>query len=122
MAEYKELPRIFTAVRKLIEKGKTVEDVDIPEQYCLNTGHNKFFYNKLQWLSRRYFTIYHELIHRNYNLNHEQYEKILGSACSLPDVWYNNWQPSPEDHYLNMARIVKRSKLRNVVDELTNGK
>lgn len=39
MAEYRELPRIFTAVTKLVDKNIRPHDVDIPEKYVLGKGH-----------------------------------------------------------------------------------
>ena len=36
IAELRELPRIFTAVNKRIEKGKLFDD--IPEKFTLGTG------------------------------------------------------------------------------------
>ena len=44
LAEYRELPRVFKLARPCD---------DIPEKYCLGTGHVKFFYNKLEFLYKR---------------------------------------------------------------------
>lgn len=52
IAELRELPRIFTAVRKRIEEGKGFDD--IPKEFTLGTGHMKFFYNKLNYLELRH--------------------------------------------------------------------
>lgn len=119
MAEYRELPRIFTAVKKLVEQGKTPSDVDIPESYCLGNGHVKFFYDKLDWLARRFASIYSELMsNRGYELDHLKYNSILTSAYSIPDEWFGFWNPTAEDKYLNMARLAKRSKVEKVLKEL----
>jgi deoxyribonuclease (pyrimidine dimer) len=118
LAEYKELPRIFTAVRKLVGQGKTPDDVDISEEYVLGTGHCKFFYNKLRWLGARYTSLYVELKVRGFNLDDSLYLSVLSEAGCLPLSWQGNYKPSPEEIYLNMARLAKRSKIDRVLDEL----
>lgn len=119
MAEYRELPRIFTAVLKLQEQGKTPSDVDIPERYVLGKGHVKFFYNKINWLERRYSCLFKELCSRNFNLDRILFDKIMLDQSRISAEWCcTEFIPSPEDMYLNMARICKRSKLDNVLEEM----
>ena len=118
MAEYRELPRIFTAVLKLQEQGKTPADVDIPDHYVLGQGHMKFFYNKLSWLHSRYINLYEELLKRGFDLNLMLFKSILNSTMPLDIKWFNDYQPSPEDIYLNMIRLCKRSNLPAVLEEL----
>ena len=118
MAEYRELPRIFTAVLKLQEQGKTPSDVDIPERYVLGKGHVKFFYNKISWLHHRFNTLVYELNKRNFNLDSELFSSIIDGAFRIGDNWRTGYKPSPEEIYLNMARICKRSKLDNVLEEM----
>ena len=121
MAEYRELPRIFTRVKWRIEKGQTLADIapKITEHYTLNTGHETFFNDKLKWLYERYTRIYRVLLERNYNLDLGKYVSILNGAKELERTeWWNDYTPRPEDVYLNMARVARRSKLDNVLDEL----
>ncbi len=118
MAEYRELPRIFTAVKKLQYQGKTCKDVDIPNKYVLGTGHVKFFYNKIKWLKDRYSAIYQELINRRFDLNSVLYCKVLSDTKDIDKTWINDYKPSPEDIYLNMIRICKRSNIDEVLKEL----
>ncbi len=119
MAEYRELPRIFTAVSKL--EGKKPTDVSIPARYVLGTGHMKFFYNKLSWLLARYEELYDELIKRGYNIDTQLFLNVVQSTDSIPRVWFNStdYNPSPEDVYLNMVRICKRSNIATVDQELS---
>ena len=118
MAEYRELPCIFTAVLKLQEQGKTPADVDIPDSYVLGKGHVKFFYNKIGWLRVRYQLLYVELQDRGFNLNHDLMLSVLLHSESLSSWYGTYYQPKPEDIYLNMARLCKRSNITKVLEEL----
>lgn len=120
MAEYHELPRIFTAVRKLYDVGKTIEDVDIPTQYVLGNGHMKFFYNKLNYLTQRYKQLFSELDWRCYNIDVEKCNLIIRDAYRwCHSECFGEYTPTPEEIYLNMARLSKRSKIGSVLLELS---
>lgn len=77
LAEYKELPRIFTAVLKHQANNKKPLDFNIPAKYKLGTGHVTFFYDKCLWLRKRYAQIYAELSVRGFNLNSD----LINSIC-----------------------------------------
>ena len=118
MAEYHELPRIFTAVLKLQAQGKTPADVDIPENYVLGKGHMKFFYDKISWLRSRYINLYDELKARGFGLDEELFAKVSESSIDINGNWTFWYTPRPEDIYLNMVRLCKRSNIPSVVEEL----
>ncbi len=119
MAEYRELPRIFTAVLKLQEQGKSPSDVDIPDQYVLGKGHVKFFYNKIGWLRLRYERIRNELVmSRGYDLDKSLWRSVTQNSYNITADWNTTYTPTPEEIYLNMVRLCKRSKLANVLKEL----
>lgn len=108
MAEYRELPRIFTAVKKLQDAGKTPADVAISDKYILGTGHCKFFYNKCGYLKTRYLAIVHELGNRSFNLDQMLIQDVLKRCHFLDDHWKGFYYPKPEEVYLNMQRITDR--------------
>lgn len=123
LAEYKELPRVFTAVRKHLDAGKTHDDFDIPYQYVLGKGHVTFFYDKVSWLWQRYCSLGQELRVRGFTLNQKMINSICDSVSDLELDMYGIWRnihytPTPEEIYLNMARLAKRSKITKVLDEL----
>lgn len=120
MAEYRELPRIFTAVLKLQEQGITPDQVCIPDSYVLGAGHVKFFYNKLHWLERRYVALKDNLEYRGYNIDYPKFRSVWEDAHLNFEgtEWWGSYLPSPEDFYLNMARICRRSKVDKVLFEL----
>lgn len=134
MAEYRELPRIFTAVRKLMDKceprrgdawTKLMVSKEITNEYVLGKGHVKFFYNKIPYLLERYKNICSELrFVRKFNIDRSMIEDILhnGEECVIMarvDMLHD-WEPSPEEIYLNMARLCKRSNLELILIELSN--
>lgn len=118
MAEYRELPRVFTAVLKLQDQGKVPSDIDIPERYVLGKGHIKFFYNKLEWLRLRYVELSAELGKRGYNLDNVLFSAVCHSTTDLEPYWLGDYQPKPEEIYLNMVRLCKRSNLQSVLHEI----
>lgn len=125
LAEYKEITRPFNKVLARIEKG-TMEDVVIPESYRLGSGHETFFFDKLSWLFRRYYELYYELAFvRGFKLDHDKFDEVhfkLKENCtdSKHKPYWNDWTPTPEDMYLNMARLAKRSNLGSVLKELSS--
>lgn len=99
LAEYRELPRVYKLVQKVIEKGA---DIDIPSNYRLGTGHVKFFYDKGTWLKRRFeLEIVPELIKRGFKLNFKEYR-------NHPKGWDNDYYPTEEAISINRKRIKER--------------
>ena len=120
MAEYRELPRIFTAVLKLQAKGKTPDNVDIPDHYVLGKGHVKFFYDKIPWLRLRYVVLERELVRRKFNLDETLFNEVCINTLSIELHWCRDYRPRPEDIYLNMVRLCKRSNIPSVLGEILN--
>ena len=121
MAEYRELPRVFTAVKKAQAKGKRPNDFNIPAGYKLGPGHVTFFYNKCLWLGTRYVLIVDALKARGFNLDENLYKKVINECNNeIKDCWKQPYTPQPEDIYLNMARLVKRSQINSVLEELAS--
>lgn len=119
LAEYKEITRPFNKVIARIEKN-TYDDVVIPAHYCLGKGHETFFFDKLGWLHDRYDELHKELCARGFNINSVQFKGISSNFINLlvnHDCW-GSWKPTPENMYLNMARLAKRSNLDTVLNEL----
>lgn len=116
--EYKEITRVFTAVRKAVAAGKTPADFDIPPRFVLGKGHVTFFYNKISWLRGRYSLLNTGMRGRGFDVDLDLFNEIQRSADQIPNVWSTPWVPRPEDVYLSMARLVKMSKLSNVLKEL----
>ena len=103
LAEYRELPRVFKLVEAAQARGLSPRTARIPPSYVLGTGHVTFFYDKLQWLERRFLALVDECCNRNFNIQH----------YGVPDLyldyhWWNDYEPTPEAIALNAARIKDR--------------
>ena len=118
--EYHEITRIFTLVKKHLDKGKTKEDLNIPENFTLGTGHNRFFYDKLEWLLARYRELNLSMKLRGYYPSVALYKKVSSDALqfSKDAKLFNDWSPKPEDYYLSMARLCKAFNYTTVHIEL----
>lgn len=73
-------------------------------KYILNTGHATFFYNKLEYIMRRYQEIQIEMTARGYKTNPQLSFKHLG----LTKEYYNDWFPTRADELVNLDRIEER--------------
>jgi len=120
LAEYKEITRPFNKVIKRIENG-TYKDAVIPPKYCLGKGHETFFFDKLGWLYQHYNDLHTELDTRGVNLNIDNFIDICDTFLNIAhlEVW-GDYTPTPEDMYLNMARLAKRSNIETVLNELNS--
>lgn len=107
VAEYRELPRIYSLVRLRIAAGETVERARTlsPPNYTLGTGHCRFFYPRLGWLTRRFHLLVQEMRNRGYNPTHTSPPEWVGT---IPRDWYGDWEPTPACVAINVERINRR--------------
>ncbi len=108
MAEFRELPRIFTDVRKRMAKGQQPSDINQPAEYKLGTGHCMFFMDKCGYLLNRYNQLFNELVSRGYKLNPVMFLDIVRGAMTLPAEWLGDYQPDVTAMEINRARISDR--------------
>ena len=121
LAEYKEITRPFNKVISRIEKG-TMNEVKIPLEYCLGIGHETFFFDKLKWLFTRYMDLFEELVRRGVNIDEDKFNSICRDlrVKLINSVYWNDYYPFPEEIYLNMARLCRRSNVESVTNELNS--
>ena len=105
VAEYRELPMVHAALRKSL-KTKSVNEVlkSIPKKFCLNTGHVKYFYDKLGFLSDRYDSLKKEMIRRGM---HPDPNRVLDTS-GIPYVFFKTASFDKEDHKVICSRISER--------------
>ena len=107
-AEYRELPRVFGNVRKLIEKGIQPHQIKQIPTYRLGKGHLTFFYPRLAYLVRRYQQICDVCRYRGRAVNYGNIDTLVEGidAC-----WFGEWEPDEKAIQLNLSRIVERGGL-----------
>jgi len=106
VAEYRELPRVFALARKAALRGNFSQ----PEAYTLGKGHLLFFYTRLGYLAKRHRALIEEMKRRGYmpaftGVRREDFPDV-------PDVFWNDWDPTAEALHLNRARIKERGGSR----------
>ena len=102
MAEYRELPMVAAALRRSLNAKKFPS---IPENYTLNAGHVKFFYNKVNYLRKRYSDLVEDLRFRGYNVDPDSREANWNVFDKLP---VEEFTPTIEDMKINADRILLR--------------
>lgn len=115
MAEYKELTQVFGSLKRTLESKKGLDESRIPEHCTLNGGHVYFFYNKLNYLQKRYLILAQEMERRGFtptkHITHwhrlEKYE-IDGKVKKYPKKLYGDYEPTKADKDLIKERIVER--------------
>lgn len=99
MAEYRELPRIFTNVEKLKSVPK-----DLPQTYTMGKGHVRFFYDKLKFLMKRQFEINDELIARGFKVNFDARDLYLRYKA-IDSRFKNDYNPSEAEIAISKQRL-----------------
>lgn len=92
LAEYREISRVSALAKKDVA----------PAEYVLGKGHVKFFYDKGEWLRKRFEDeIVPELKKRGINARYSTYRPH-------PPELNNNWVPNEAALALNRKRIKER--------------
>jgi len=112
VAEYRELPRVFKLAYKAINKGTAIA---VPPTYTLGTGHVKFFYARLEYLSKRHEELVAEMKARGFK---PQMENVGAEwKTKIEQIYWNDWKPSEQDMSINRARIEERKPKLKFVRE-----
>lgn len=101
VAEYNEILMLLGYVKKYPK----VEN--IPKEYCLGTGHIKFFKNKLTYIKERHEWLKLEMQKRNFHP--EKTIKLTEFKRSLR----NNWKPKKQDYLIIKQRLKEKIKQKS---------
>lgn len=109
-AEYRELPRIFTLVRKYVKQDKTPIDCALPVRFTFGPGHMKFFCNKLKWLAKRHRQIVAVLTARDYSPSNT----APLPWKDFPEEWWGreHWYPTEVTIRRGYERLQERLQMR----------
>lgn len=118
LVEYREITRPFNKAFKRLQANNL--NYSKSDHYVLGTGHESFFFDKLLYLHKRYEQLKVELCIRNFNLNLDLYNEISEKFILWfkDSILWNDYTPQPQDLYLNMARLARRSNIESVTTEL----
>lgn len=102
LAELREITMVPASLRRSL-RTRMQNDIlrSISKQFTLNTGHVKFFYNKLQFLQNRFDRLVAEMQARGYTPDTSRKEAFLG----FDNVWYGDWESTPADDAIVTERI-----------------
>ena len=103
LAETHEITRVFALARKA-QYG--MHHVKQPEVYTLGTGHVKYFYNRLGFITERYSLLCDELRARGYNCNQIPKEEL---HKGIESNMFFGYSPTEQALAINRERIKERS-------------
>lgn len=96
LAEHREITRIPNAVTSGRAKLQ-----NIPKKFTLGTGHVKFFYCRLGYLSRRYASLLRECQRRGFNVT----DKSAAFETTEGNGMFGEYVETPEDRRILVERI-----------------
>lgn len=102
VAELREITMVPASLRRSLLTKSVREVLDsIPTKFTLNTGHVKFFYNKLEFLRKRFDKLADEMEIRGYEADRSRIVAFDG----FDKVWYNDWESDQTDDSIVIDRI-----------------
>ena len=105
VAEYRELFMVGSALARTLKSPNRDKSLSsIPEKFTFNTGHVKFFYNKGEYLHKRYIALQEEMKARGMNPDPDRVFK----REQWPDELYNDWTPSEQEQAILRERLQER--------------
>jgi deoxyribonuclease (pyrimidine dimer) len=105
VAELREITMIPASLsRSLMTRSHLMVLSGIPKKFTLNTGHVKFFYNKLTFLQHRFDRLCDEMDRRGYVPDRRRRTAFDG----FDERFYNDWTSTPEDDNIVHERIALR--------------
>lgn len=106
-AEYREITRIFALVKQACDKYSHEQIVaKIPPTYRMSTGHVLFFYDKLDFIEKRYFALKNELIKREMNFTDK--DSIVEFRGIIDPIFYQDFIPNSQAIAINVERLVEK--------------
>lgn len=105
VAELREITMVPAALRRSLRTKPSHKILaEIPKSFTLNTGHVKFFYNKLGFLQKRFSKLADEMERRGYKPDRSRISAFDG----FPTVWMGDWAATSESDRIVNERIAIR--------------
>tara|TARA_B110000116_G_scaffold140098_1_gene121449 strand:+ start:33 stop:506 length:474 start_codon:yes stop_codon:yes gene_type:complete len=107
IAEYREILMVPAALKRTLNSKTGLDQSKISKTYTLNSGHVYFFYDKGQYLCKRYKEIIDEMKRRGFKPN---LSRKFPKDIFLKNNLYNDWTPQPEELEIIKKRIKSKIK------------
>lgn len=115
IAELHEMTRIYALVRKAQDRGINQYNykhiLKQPSEYTLGTGHVKFFYSRLGYITKRYYELNNEAKQRGYNVNPINEQDLIKG---IDKWWFGDYTPTEDSIKINRQRIAERLEAINL--------
>lgn len=112
-AEWREIKMVPKSLaRSLAARGQEGVLRMVPKHYTLNTGHVSFFYDKGEYLRRRYADLTAELRNRGVNFDSAAVLDPDGVYARLPPAFQKDYEPTADALAIVRERIALRISQR----------
>jgi len=105
IAEYREITMVPASLNRTLKSKARLNKSKISKQYTLNTGHVYFFYNKGEYLDKRYKEIIKEMKARGFK---PDFKRKFPKEIFINNDLYNDWMPTIEDYKIIRKRILSK--------------
>lgn len=106
VAEYREIFMVIPALRRSLNRKTPFNpSKEIPKRFTLNSGHVKFFYDKLIYLENRYKSLIQEMLGRGMKPDPD---RTFPPLYEFPEWCKQDWQPTIEEIQVIRERIESR--------------
>jgi len=110
VAELHEISRVYGLVRKAqarkINKYNFHDKLKVPAEYTLGTGHCLHFYNKLAFITERYYALCKEAKDRGFKVNPIERSSLIEG---INPWWFGEYQVTEDALAINRERLAERS-------------
>tara|TARA_B100001250_G_scaffold108108_1_gene91236 strand:+ start:5251 stop:5679 length:429 start_codon:yes stop_codon:yes gene_type:complete len=107
IAEYREITMVPAALKRTLNSRNGLILKKIPKNFTLNKGHVTFFYNKGQYLYKRYRLLINEMKKRGFNPNADREFPV---KIFIENNLFNDWKPTIQDLNIIKRRIDAKIK------------
>lgn len=110
-AEYREITRIFALVKNAQDKHgiqKTLQK--IPPSFVMGTGHVLFFYDKLDFIEKRYHKLKDCVLQRGFDITLK--DSIIDFRTQIAPIFYQDYMPNCVDIEKNCTRLIEKIRQR----------
>ena len=109
IAEYRELFMVGSALQRSLKSPNWEKNKKTwPEEFTLNSGHVKFFYNKGKYLHKRYKQLIKEMKDRGMKPDPDRRFK----REQWPNDLYKDWEPTMKDEIIVKERIEEKIRMK----------